>query len=506
MRINNFLPESAVQELADKLPTLKRTDYDAIDALMKRISLNHNIHPKKLHDLFVSKYGHTPDHWIKNLKSNLDEEGVAEGSLKSQIADIDDMNSFYIIDDSGKILAGPFEGRDYAMSTFKKLLSQGADADIIQARALVMKLWNLKEQGVAEDDAGDVEQRMRIKIEREKQRLAQLKKTDPAAYQREMAKRNTSSKIPPVSTFEQQGVAEGINDTVYPNAQVIKSKNGKPVGEIYQDANGWGCFHYRADRGYDGIDSREDAIAALKDLHQEIGRSRPDYTIKGVVEDPDVGMMPFNEDDMEEGVFDYFKKKPQSKPKLDYDAVRRASSQGSAPRTNGVYMKPAQYYADQRRTSMAESKVTGKTIESIFESSLDDVFKDYGQKKINEEIKTSKDHAIMKEFIQWTSRRLHLKEPFPRMIFSDDTEKAQKGHHTGVHTPEDNTIWIYTGKRNMVDIMRTVFHELVHERQAQLGMIKPGDSYPGSPIEVMADMLAGKYIKIFGKNHPEIFQ
>ena len=82
----------------------------------------------------------------------------------------------------------------------------------------------------------------------------------------------------------EQGVAEGMDDTVYPNAQVIKSKNGKPVGEIYQDGNSWGCFHYRADRGYDGIDSREDAIAALKDLHQETGRSRPDYTIKGVAE------------------------------------------------------------------------------------------------------------------------------------------------------------------------------------------------------------------------------
>jgi len=84
---------------------------------------------------------------------------------------------------------------------------------------------------------------------------------------------------------KEQGVAEGMNDTVYPNAQVIKSKNGKPVGEIYQDGNSWGCFHYRADRGYDGIDSREDAIAALKDLHQETGRSRPDYTIKGVAEE-----------------------------------------------------------------------------------------------------------------------------------------------------------------------------------------------------------------------------
>ena len=40
----------------------------------------------------------------------------------------------------------------------------------------------------------------------------------------------------------------------------------------------------------------------------------------------------------------------------------------------------------------------------------------------------------------------------------------------------------------------------------ELNMIKPGDSYPGSPIEAMADMLAGKYIKIYGKQHPEIFQ
>jgi hypothetical protein len=37
-------------------------------------------------------------------------------------------------------------------------------------------------------------------------------------------------------------------------------------------------------------------------------------------------------------------------------------------------------------------------------------------------------------------------------------------------------------------------------------MIKPGDSYPGSPIEMLADMSAGKYIKIFSKDHPEIFQ
>jgi len=110
------------------------------------------------------------------------------------------------------------------------------------------------------------------------------------------------------------------------------------------------------------------------------------------------------------------------------------------------------------------------------------------------------------KFIQWSIHRLHVKKPYPRIVLSKDTEKAQAGTHTGVHTEQDHTIWVYIGNRNLIDIFRTIFHELVHERQSQLNMIGPDDSYPGSPIEAMADMLAGKYIKIYGKNHPEIFQ
>jgi hypothetical protein len=114
-------------------------------------------------------------------------------------------------------------------------------------------------------------------------------------------------------------------------------------------------------------------------------------------------------------------------------------------------------------------------------------------------------NPTMKKFIEWTGKRLHLQN-IPDIEFSYDTDKAQKGHHTGVHVEGTNSVWVYAKNRNMVDIMRTVFHELVHCRQGELNMIEPGDSYPGSPIEVMADMLAGKYMKIFGKDHPEIFQ
>lgn len=109
------------------------------------------------------------------------------------------------------------------------------------------------------------------------------------------------------------------------------------------------------------------------------------------------------------------------------------------------------------------------------------------------------------KFCAWASKRLHLKS-MPKVELSMDTEEAQTNHHTGSHHMGGDTIWVYVNNRNLVDILRTVFHELVHVRQDELGMIKPGDSYPGSPIEAMADMLAGKYIKIYGEQNHHIFQ
>lgn len=126
-------------------------------------------------------------------------------------------------------------------------------------------------------------------------------------------------------------------------------------------------------------------------------------------------------------------------------------------------------------------------------------------KQRNEQVQegAGNEEQEIEKFIAWAKKILHIKGE-PNFTFSKDTEKAQEGHHTGVHSGND--IWVYIGNRNLIDIFRTVFHELVHQRQDELGMIKEGDSYPGSPIEAMADMLAGKYIKIYGKRNPQIFQ
>lgn len=109
------------------------------------------------------------------------------------------------------------------------------------------------------------------------------------------------------------------------------------------------------------------------------------------------------------------------------------------------------------------------------------------------------------KFADWVKDYIKV-ENMPTIELSNDTEEAQQEHHTGAHTDQDNHVWVYVKNRNLVDILRTVVHELTHVRQGELGMIKPGVSYPGSPIEMLADMVAGKLIKVWGKKNPHIFQ
>jgi hypothetical protein len=106
---------------------------------------------------------------------------------------------------------------------------------------------------------------------------------------------------------------------------------------------------------------------------------------------------------------------------------------------------------------------------------------------------------------EWCCKKLGVKQ-IPAIELSMDHEEAQGNHHTGGHVPGSGKIWVYARNRNLVDILRTVFHELAHVKQHDEGRIEPNSSYPGSPIEAMADMVAGKTIKIYGKLNPQVFE
>jgi len=78
MRAYELSKLSPVEELKNRLPQLKDHNYSTIDKLMKEISHKHGLDPhgKKLHIMFISKYGHSPDHWVKQIKNKLGEQDV----------------------------------------------------------------------------------------------------------------------------------------------------------------------------------------------------------------------------------------------------------------------------------------------------------------------------------------------------------------------------------------------------------------------------------------------
>ena len=153
----------------------------------------------------------------------------------------------------------------------------------------------------------------------------------------------------------------------------------------------------------------------------------------------------------------------------------------------------------------SKHKISDKALERLFTKKFNKSPSNWLKNKLDETSNEINIEDEVSKFVEWTAKKLNLQN-VPTVELSMDSEEAQTNHHTGGHVPGEGSVWVYAKNRNLVDILRTVFHELVHVRQHELGMIKPGDSYPGSPIEAMADMLAGKYIKIYGEKNNHVFQ
>jgi hypothetical protein len=115
--------------------------------------------------------------------------------------------------------------------------------------------------------------------------------------------------------------------------------------------------------------------------------------------------------------------------------------------------------------------------------------------------------ARIKHFIEWSKKRLNIDNDSIDIVFSYDQKDAQQEHRTGAYDVQNNHMVVYVGNRNMVDILRTVCHELVHVKQGQMGEIQRAKVHgPGSPLEVEADAKAGYLMKLYARLHRDIFE
>jgi hypothetical protein len=66
---------------------------------------------------------------------------------------------------------------------------------------------------------------------------------------------------------------------------------------------------------------------------------------------------------------------------------------------------------------------------------------------------------------------------------------------------------VYAKERALIDVCRSIAHELVHHKQNLDGRLKDSikDGEDGSPIENEANSVAGVIIRKYGKMHPEVY-
>ena len=110
---------------------------------------------------------------------------------------------------------------------------------------------------------------------------------------------------------------------------------------------------------------------------------------------------------------------------------------------------------------------------------------------------------LMQKFLDFCKEYLNLNKPF-HVHLTKDREDITTSAYYNIETCE---ICVYIKDRAIMDVMRSVAHELVHHSQNERGMLlgRAEEGADGSPIETEANAKAGEIIRVFAKQNPEIY-
>lgn len=113
---------------------------------------------------------------------------------------------------------------------------------------------------------------------------------------------------------------------------------------------------------------------------------------------------------------------------------------------------------------------------------------------------TSEKVDVVKDFISFVCGKLGMEEPVYVCLRKGRDEYIET---TASYIPGENQNHIRCGGRAIVDILRSIAHELTHNRQREVGIFGVGDKVQniGGHIEDQANSVAGIFIKDFTHNY-----
>ena len=114
-------------------------------------------------------------------------------------------------------------------------------------------------------------------------------------------------------------------------------------------------------------------------------------------------------------------------------------------------------------------------------------------------------YAILHDFVRFAAEDLEL-ESLPEFDFVFNTKRSLEHKSFGGYAPGAEHITITVVNRHIMDVCRTLAHELVHYSQdLNKELEDDGAGATGSPQENEANARAAVIMRNWGKKHPDLF-
>ena len=114
-------------------------------------------------------------------------------------------------------------------------------------------------------------------------------------------------------------------------------------------------------------------------------------------------------------------------------------------------------------------------------------------------------YPILLDFIRFAAKDLEL-DSLPKFDFVFDNKESMERRSFGGYQPGNAHITITVTNRHIMDVCRTLAHELVHYKQDLDNELEDDDAgTTGSPQENDANARAAVIMRNFGKAFPDMF-
>jgi hypothetical protein len=125
------------------------------------------------------------------------------------------------------------------------------------------------------------------------------------------------------------------------------------------------------------------------------------------------------------------------------------------------------------------------------------------KEEVSNIVRNNINEGIVEDFIEFGKSELSLGDDF-KINLTDNTDSVDT---LGNYDIEGKEITVVKKNRAIPDIIRSIAHEMVHHNQNVRGDLRgnKGEGEKGSPWEDEANARAGRLVRQFGDENPEIY-